>query len=136
MAVQRKRRSKEPLYFRDGGVVPMAADLVAEPMVETAAAPPVLTAMETAPATEPAARSEADSAVMSAVHATLMAEGLQREAARLQREMEQRPAPPPLSTIEQHINALPISEHKRAFLRSNPENAGAEPISDAGATLR
>lgn len=122
MAVLRKRRVEEPLHFRDGGAVPMSADVVAEPTLDTVTAAPTASAMESVAAPEFAPRSEADSAVLAAVHATLAAEGLQREAARLQREMEQRPAPPlPLSAIEQHINALPISEHKRRFLRARPD---------------
>jgi hypothetical protein len=95
------------------------AEIVAEPAAESAPAsmPSSATTAQPLPGME-------DNPVFNALKATLAAEGLQREAMRIQREIEQRPpaSPPPVpARIEQHIDALPISEHKRAFLRSNPE---------------
>jgi hypothetical protein len=97
-----RRRYKAPQGFKDGGAVPVT-DVVASPPVSTDVLPQ-------APALPP---SDADGAVLQATRATLRAEQLQQTQA--------QPSPPP--TIEQAIERIPggISEHKKAFLRANPQ---------------
>ena len=45
----------------------------------------------------------------------------QRHAEELQRQRAQQPAQPEPVTLEQHIGRMPISEHKKTFLRQHPE---------------
>jgi hypothetical protein len=119
MAVRRKYKS--PPQYRDGGAVPLAAEMVVEPTLaaSSSSSAPSATAIS-------AAHTPEESPLMRAVEATLRAEGLQREAARLQREAAQQSlpasAPAPAANIEQYVDRLPgLTDHKRTFLKAHPE---------------
>ncbi|MET4384374.1 hypothetical protein ABIB73_000109 [Bradyrhizobium sp. F1.4.3] len=100
------KRKYAPPKYRDGGRVPLSADSVLteseqQPMAVSADAPP-----------QPSA---ADDPMMRAVE-------LQRQAEALQHRRVQEPL-----TVEQYVDSLPnLNEHKRTFLRSNPEMLNGE----------
>ena len=112
MAVRRKYRCS-PRY-RDGGAVPLAFEIVVEP---SAASP------ESSPASsvDGAPQIEEESPLQVALRATMVAEGLHREALRHQREMQAQPAPmTPPPSLERYVDLLPLSDHKKQFLKANP----------------
>jgi hypothetical protein len=87
--------------YRDGGRVPVIDNIIVAPPVETPiAAPP-------ADDGNPLVRAHA---------AQMRAEEIQRNAAKQPQSIAGRPP----TTIDEHIDAMPISEHKKAFLRANP----------------
>jgi hypothetical protein len=103
--------------------VPLAAEIVAEPMAVTQAAEPPTGSPPASPA-DATPQIEDDSPMMAVLQATLRAEGLQREALRYQREMAQQAAPSAPaqpSRVEEYVNSLPgLSSHKRDFLKAHP----------------
>lgn len=93
-----RRKPSPPRGYRDGGAVVVADDVIAAPpeVADAAASPPM-----TAPSNEDALR--------RALEATRHAEDLQREASGR-------------DPIEAYVDAIPdISDHKRAFLKANPQ---------------
>jgi hypothetical protein len=95
---------RKPRGYKDGGAV--IADVVAPPEPAPVEAAPVSPAPSSPAAPPPSAD---DDPLIRALRAQTRAEELQRQAAK------------PPQTIEQHIDGLPISDHKKAFLKARPE---------------
>ncbi|WP_426418478.1 hypothetical protein [Bradyrhizobium genosp. A] len=103
MARMRRYKDTVPGY-RDGGRVPIPADTVESEQAALGSTD------ELRPGPPSAVE---DDAVARALNGQLRAEELQRQAA----QQSQQPM-----TVEQFVNQLPnLSDHKRAFLKSNPE---------------
>jgi hypothetical protein len=73
---------------------------------------------------------EPSDAVLNAVHAQRRAEHLHHEAMRRQAEQQrqqaQSEAPPRPMTIEEQIEAAPLSDKRKAFLKAHPELAAPQ----------
>jgi hypothetical protein len=105
---------RKPRGYKDGGRVP--EDIALPPVAPIEAAP---VAAELAPATgdiqkhaEAAPPPHDDNPLIKAHRAQIRAEEIQRQAA-----AAPQGAP---ATVDDHIASMPISEHKKAFLREHP----------------
>jgi hypothetical protein len=107
--VATRRKYKVPA-FKDGGRVPEIDNIIVAPPVEAA---PVAAPIEAPP--PPIAADDHDPLVRA--HAAQMrAEEIQRNVAKQPQSIAGRP-----QTIDDVVNAIPgLTEHKRAFLRANP----------------
>ncbi len=98
------RRKYRPKGYRDGGAV-KADDVAPMPDVGADVPPPPVSPSGTEWGSAP----HSGDAVLRALQATRHAEELQRQAAQQPR------------TVADHIDAMPISEHKKRFLREHPD---------------
>jgi hypothetical protein len=102
--VATRRKYKSPPGYKDGGAVPVD-NIVVAPPIEAPIAPPA----------EAAPPADDGNPLVRAHAAQLRAEEIQREAAKA------APSAQRSQSIDDVVNAIPgLTEHKRAFLRANP----------------
>jgi hypothetical protein len=106
-----RRKYRKPQGYRDGGAVPVENIIVAEPVSVHAQVPPEQLAPAAAAPSPPAPSDDGADALVRAAHAQARADELQRQAA------QRRP------TVEEHIDRLDLSDHKKRFLRQHPSMA-------------